>query len=62
MNDKDVIAFLKEAQQEATSVEVERCIASLPEIRKTSQLLPLIKLQIVSMPASMYVQIGRAHV
>lgn len=54
MNEKDVISFLKEAIQAPPTGAVETCIASLPEVRKPNRLLPLVKLQIMSMPASMY--------
>lgn len=54
MKEKDVIAFLKVAKQAPAAGAVETCIASLPEVRKPNRLLPLIKLQIRSMPVSMY--------
>lgn len=54
MNEKDVIAFLKEAKQDLPAGAVESCIASLPEVRRANRLLPLMKLQIMSMPSSMY--------
>lgn len=55
MKEKDIISFLKEAKQVPPAGAVEKCIASLPEVRNPNRLLPLIKLQIMSMPASMYV-------
>lgn len=55
MTEKELISLLKEAKQEPPPGAVERCIASLPEVRRANRLLPLIKLQITSMPASMYV-------
>lgn len=54
MNEKDVIAFLKEAKQGPPAGAVETCIASLPEVRRANRLLSLMKLQIMSMPSSMY--------
>lgn len=54
MKEKDVISFLKEAKQAPPAGAVETCIASLPKVRKPNRLLPLIKLQIRSMPVSMY--------
>lgn len=55
MNKKDIVAFLKETKQKPSPGAVERCIVSLPEVHKTNCLLPLMKLQLMSMPASMYV-------
>lgn len=54
MKEKDVVSFLKGAKQVPAAGAVETCIASLPEIRKPNRLLPLMKLQIMSMPVSMY--------
>lgn len=55
MNKKDIVSFLKETKQKPSPGAVERCVASLPEVHKTNCLLPLMKLQLMSMPASMYV-------
>lgn len=55
MSKKDVIAFLNGAKQTPSPAAVERCITSLPEVRRPNRLLPLMKLQLTSMPASMYV-------
>lgn len=54
MNEKEVIAFLKETKQTPSPGATERCIASLPESKKANRLLPLVKLQLGSMPASVY--------
>lgn len=55
MNEKEVIAFLKETKQTPSPDVVDRCINSLPDIKKPNRLLPLVKLQLRSMPASVYV-------
>lgn len=55
MNEKEVIAFLKETKQTPSPDAVDRCINSLPDINKPNRLLPLIQLQLRSMPASVYV-------
>lgn len=55
MNEKEVIAFLKKTKQTPSPNAVDRCISSLPAIQKTNRLLPLVKLQLMSMPASVYV-------
>lgn len=55
MNKKEVIAFLKEAKQIPPTGAAEKCITSLPEVRQPNRLLPLIKLQIMSMPIGVYV-------
>lgn len=54
MNEKNVIAFLKSQQVTPDSGAMERCVASLPPIRRQS-ILPLINLQLRSLPLSMYV-------
>lgn len=54
MKEKEIAAFLKKARQTPSPQAVSRCIASLPEIRKGSRLLPLVRLQLVSMPAGVY--------
>ena len=55
MNEKEVIAFLKETKQTPSPNAVDRCINSLPDIQKQYRLLPMVKLQLRSMPASVYV-------
>ena len=55
MNEKEVIAFLKETKQTPSPDVVDRCINSLPDIKKPNRLLPLVKLQLRSMPATEYV-------
>jgi len=55
MNKKEVISFLKEAKQPPSNRAVERCIASLPENKKPIRLLPLVKIQLASMPAGVYI-------
>lgn len=53
MNEKNVIAFLKSQQIIPESSAVERCIAALPTPRGRS-ILPLIRLQMLSLPGEMY--------
>ena len=55
MNKNEVIVLLKEAKQTPPPGAMERCIAALPEVHKPSRLLPLIKLQLISMPTSVIV-------
>lgn len=62
MNEKEVIAFLKETNHPPSPNAVDRCINSLPDIQKPNRLLPLVKLQLRSMPASVYVLVLTAVV
>lgn len=55
MNEKEVIVFLKETKQTPSPNAVDQCINSLPDIQKPNRLLPLVKLQLRSMPASVYI-------
>ena len=55
MNEKEVIAFLKETKQTPSPDAVDRGINSLPDIQKPNRLLPLVRLQLRSMPASVYI-------
>ena len=55
MNEKEVIIFLKKARPTLPNGALDRCMASLPEMKKQNRLLPLIKLQIGSIPVSVYV-------
>lgn len=55
MNEKEVIMFLRDSKPTIPYDSMERCVDSLPMIKKSSSLLPLIKIQIYSMPISAYV-------
>lgn len=55
MNKKQVIAFLKEAKQSPPLGAMEQCISTLPEVRTPNRILPLVKLQINALPASVYI-------
>lgn len=55
MNEKEVIMFLRKLKPAIPDRAVERCIDSLPDIKKPNSLLPLIKFQICSMPVRVYI-------
>ncbi len=55
MNNRDVINFLKNQDIENPSpMAVERCIASLPQVKKTARITPLIRLQLRSLSWGVY--------
>lgn len=54
MTDKDVIKILKKQKTTPPGGAMERCIASLPDVKRRRSILPLIKLQFFSLPPRMY--------
>lgn len=59
MNNRDVIDLLKQQNTEVPSpMAIERCIASLPPVKKKPRIMPLIYLQLSSLPLRLYVLIG----
>lgn len=55
MNEKEVIMFLRKSKPAIPDGAIERCIDSLPVIKEPNSLLPLMKIQISSMPVSVYI-------
>lgn len=59
MSEQDVIELLKKQNRQVPSAQaVERCIATLPPIKKRSRIMPLIRLQLQSLPWMMYLLSG----
>ena len=54
MKQPKLVHIFQAAQRMPRSRAVEQCIISLPEIRKNYSLLPLLKLQMLSLPGSVY--------
>ena len=54
MKQQDLVHIFKAAQSVPGSSTVERCILSLPEIQQKRSLLPLVKLQMLSLPGNVY--------
>lgn len=54
MTEHDLIQSIKSIQAEPPEGAVDRCIATLPEVRKHRSILPLIRLQLASLPVGMY--------
>ena len=54
MNQPKLVHIFQAAKRMPRSRAVEQCIISLPEIRKNYSLLPLLKLQMLSLPGSVY--------
>lgn len=57
MNEKEVIMLLKNAGSSVPNEAMERCIDSLPNVKRRTNLLPLIKIQICSLPVSTYITV-----
>lgn len=54
MTDKDVIEILKSEKPTMRMGAVERCIAALPSVKRSSNIMPLIRFQLFSLPPGMY--------
>ena len=54
MTDKDVIVILKSQKPTMRKGAVERCIAALPAVKRSSNIMPLIRFQLFSLPPGMY--------
>lgn len=54
MTEREVIKRLKREKAMPAVGAAERCIGALPEIKKTRGILPLIRLQLFSLPPAMY--------
>ena len=55
MNEKEVIMFLRKSKPLVPDGAKERCIESLPDVKRKTNMLPLMKIQIYSMPVGIYV-------
>ena len=55
MKEKEVIMLLKKSKPLVPDGAMERCIESLPCVKKKTNILPLIKIQIDSMPLGVYI-------
>lgn len=55
MTEKEWIRFLRTEKAVPPQGAVERCIGALPEVKKSKGILPLLKLQLESLPAGLYI-------
>ena len=55
MTEKELIHFLKTEKAVPPQGAVERCLGALPEVKKSKGILPLLKLQLKSLPAGLYI-------
>ena len=55
MTEKELVHFLKTEKAVPSQGAVERCIDALPEVKKSKGILPLLQLQLKSLPVGLYV-------